>query len=163
MNISDMKNEVIMISGAGGQLGQTLINGIIIRGGRVIGLDLSVQELSKVASKNNWSDDQVYIIEADIRDRNAVKKAFESGVSKFGKVTSQINNAGVSVFEPWNSRSEEEIDLVMDVNLKGTFNCLQIFLQYCIDKKLVGAIVNIASHYGLVSPDPKNIHRLCTS
>ena len=68
---------------------------VITRGGRAIGLDLSVQELSKVASKNNWSDDQVYIIEADIREiEMQLKKPFESGVSKFGKVNISNQQCG---------------------------------------------------------------------
>jgi NAD(P)-dependent dehydrogenase (short-subunit alcohol dehydrogenase family) len=155
MKKNDFTDQVVMISGAAGQLGQTFVNGVIEGGGRVIGLDVSLEGLMSAFKENNWDDEQVCLLEADIRNRNAVVKSFEAGIDRFGKVSSQINNAGLSVFEPWSERSEEEIDLVMDVNLKGTFNCLQVYLKYCISNHVEGAIVNIASHYGIVSPDPR--------
>lgn len=155
MKKNNFKDQVVMISGAAGQLGQTFVNGVIEGGGKVIGLDLSMKGLIKVSKENDWDDEQVCLLEADIRNRDEVIKSFETGIDRFGKISSQINNAGLSVFEPWNERSEEDFDLVMDVNLKGTFNCLQVFLKYCISNDLDGAIVNIASHYGIVSPDPR--------
>ena len=41
----------------------------------------------------------------------------------------QLNNAGASFFSPWFERSAEEIDLTMNVNLKGTFYCISEFLK----------------------------------
>lgn len=66
-----------------------------------------------------------------------------------------IANAGVSVFEPYLERPELSIDLVMDVNLKGTLFCIQKFIKHRKKVGGRGAIVNIGSHYGVVSPDPR--------
>jgi NAD(P)-dependent dehydrogenase (short-subunit alcohol dehydrogenase family) len=155
MSFYDMSGQVVMISGISGQVGQVLVSEVLKRGGKVLGIDISMSEIQKVTDSCGWNKDNVHMLEADIRNIDDVVNAFQSGLNKFGKVTSQINNAGVSVFTPWTERLEEDFDLVMDVNLKGTFNCMKVFMEYCINKSFSGAIVNVASHYGLISPDPK--------
>ena len=155
MNLSDMTGQVIMISGISGQIGHMLVSTALERGAKVLGIDVSMTEMEKTAVSQSWDVNNIFMVEADIRCSSGVEVAFESGVSKFGYVTSQINNAGVSVFSPWMDRTEEEFDLVTNVNLKGTFNCMKVFMQHCIDTKRQGSIVNVASHYGLISPDPK--------
>ena len=155
MNSSEMSDQVVMITGVAGQVGRTLVNAVLDKGGKVVGLDVDKHDLEKVTDSYGWGKDDVHILEADIRKKSDVEKAFRSGLSKFGKITSQVNNAGVSVFEPWTDRKDKDIDWVMSVNLKGTFYCMKVFMEHCIDTNNEGAIVNIASHYGLISPDPK--------
>lgn len=150
-----MTGQVIMISGISGQIGHMLVGTALERGAKVLGIDVSMAEMEKTAISESWDVNNIFMVEVDIRNSSEVKIAFESGVSRFGYVTSQINNAGVSVFSPWMDRTNEEFDLVTNVNLKGSFNCMKVFMQYCIDTKRQGSIVNVASHYGLISPDPK--------
>ena len=65
-----------------------------------------------------------------------------------------MNNAGVSVFEPFEKRKEEAFDWVMDVNLKGSFNCIKSYVKLFDENNTdKGSIINIASIYGLISPD----------
>ena len=155
MNIPNLDDQVIMITGITGQIGQKLVSIALNNGAKVFGLDLSIDKMEKTANDLNWNTDNIQMNEVDIRINSEVKKAFENAVNRFGYVSSLINNAGVSIFTPWNNRSEEELDLVIDVNLKGTFNCMKTFLKHCIKSKNKGSIVNVASHYGLISPDPK--------
>jgi len=144
-----------MITGISGQIGQTLVSTALERGAKVIGLDISLDAIEKVVENKGWDLDNIHMCEADIGRNNEVEVAFESAISRFGYVSSLINNAGASVFSPWFDRTEEEFDLVTNVNLKGTFNCMKIFIQNCAETKASGSIVNVASHYGLISPDPK--------
>ena len=152
INLSD---QVIMISGVSGQLGQAITNEALNNKAKVIGLDQSQEEMEKVAQLYNWNKDNILFQKTDIRKKKEIENALTNGLNHFGKVTSQINNSGVSVFENWAERSEEDFDLVTDVNLKGTFFCMQAFMKHCIKSNTVGSIVNIASHYGLISPDPR--------
>ena len=155
MNIPNLDDQVIMITGITGQIGQKLVSIALNNGAKVFGVDLSIDKMEKTANDLNWNADSIQMNEVDIRINSEVKKAFEIAINRFGYVSSLINNAGVSIFTPWNDRSDEELDLVTDVNLKGTFNCMKIFLKHCIESKNKGSIVNVASHYGLISPDPK--------
>lgn len=66
-----------------------------------------------------------------------------------------INNAGISIFTSFLDRSEEELDEVYKINLKGTINVINEFARINIKNKDPKSIVNIASLYGLVSADPR--------
>ena len=155
MKSSDMTGQVVMISGATGQIGQSLVSAVLERGGKVLGIDVCMKNIDKIIDSQKWSQSCIHMIEVDIRKRIEVNDAFLEGMEKFGKITAQINNAGISTFAPWKERTEKEFDSVMDVNLKGTFNCMKVFMESFINQKNSGSIVNIASHYGLISPDPR--------
>lgn len=154
-NKIDLSDQVIMITGISGQLGQFLANEVLTCGAKILCLDLSLEKMKKVAKFYNWKIENILLQKADISVKNDIVKAFNNGLDQFGKITHQINNAGVSVFEDWPNRKEEDFDWVTDINLKGTFFCMQTFMNECIKSKKIGSIVNIASHYGLISPDPR--------
>ena len=105
-----MDGQVIMVTGAAGQIGQTLINSIVQLGGKVLGMDVSLKHLDDVAQELNWNSDDVCLVEADVRERNQVESAFSKGIDEFGVITGQINNAAVSVFSPWLDRTDDDFD-----------------------------------------------------
>jgi NAD(P)-dependent dehydrogenase (short-subunit alcohol dehydrogenase family) len=155
MNIPNFNEHVMMITGISGQIGQMLVSTALENGAKVFGLDTSMNAMEEIANELSWDAENIQMEEVDISKSSEVKIAFDNAVDRFGKINSQINNAGVSIFTSWTDRDEEEFDMVTDVNLKGTFNCMKTFMQYCIESNSQGSIVNVASHYGLISPDPR--------
>lgn len=154
--LTDLHENVVLVTGAGGQLGAEVVNGLLNCGAKVAAVDSSGDALERKIAAMRWSSESVLALTADIRDKKSVSNVFEATNKRFGHVQHLINNAGVSVFEPFLERPEESIDFVMDVNLKGTLFCLQEYLTRKKDfREPAGAIVNIASHYGLISPDPR--------
>ena len=149
----DKKN--IIVTGAAGQLGETIVNQILKSGGNVIAIDISTQKLKKISRKNNWPKNKVLCLKVDISKAKEVLKKFSYAEKKFGKIYGLVNNAGVSIFTNWKNRTEKEIDHVAKTNLKGTINCINQFLKQSIKNKIEGSIVNVASHYGVISPDPR--------
>ena len=90
----------------------------------------------------------------DITKSKDVNLVFKKIYNEFGRIDVLINNAGVSTFEPFEIRPEDKFDWVMDVNLKGTFNCIQCLTNlFDLNNQDKASIVNIASIYGLISPD----------
>ena len=143
--IHDLKNKVIVITGSCGQLGSSMCDLFVKMGCKVIGVDNSV-ESNKI---NN-----VDYYDLDIRQSKNVSTVFKNIFKKYNQIDILINNAGVSVFEPFEERNEENFDWVMNVNLKGTFNCIQKYVDnYDSINQKQGCIINIASMYGLISPD----------
>jgi NAD(P)-dependent dehydrogenase (short-subunit alcohol dehydrogenase family) len=143
--IYDLKNKVIVITGSCGQLGASMCDLFVKMGCKVIGIDNSV-ESNKI---NN-----VDYYDLDIRQSKNVSIVFKNIFKKYNQIDILINNAGVSVFEPFEERNEENFDWVMNVNLKGTFNCIQKYVNnYDSINQKQGCIINIASMYGLISPD----------
>lgn len=143
----NLKSKVVLVTGATGQLGKEICKVYINAGSYVIGVDKQLNSKKKVKADN------VEYIAMDITDKKSVVNTFLHVYSKFKKLDVLINNAGVSVFEPFQKRCEGSFDLVMDVNLKGTFFCIQAYADCLRKKKQAGNIVNIASIYGVVSPD----------
>ena len=143
--IHELKNKVVVITGSCGQLGSSMCDLFVNSGCKVIGLDNST-ELNKI---NN-----VDYYDLDIRESKDVSDVFKNIYEKYHQINILINNAGVSVFEPFEKRNEENFEWVMNVNLKGTFNCIQKYVDnYDSINQKQGCIINIASMYGLISPD----------
>ena len=141
----NLEDKVTVITGATGNLGSVICEAFKEAGSRVIGLDVNIK-------KNRING--VEYRKMDIVDRLQVKDIFDKIASEYKSIDVLINNVGVSVFGPFEKRKEEHFDFVMDVNLKGTFFCIQnyvrIFDRYKMKK---GTIINIASFYGIISPD----------
>ena len=87
---------------------------------------------------------EVFPIEADIRSSNQVAAMFERVIASFGRLDILVNNAGVQTWKPLLGVTEEEWDLVIDTNLKGTFLCTQQAARYMKDHG-GGSIVNLGS------------------
>ncbi len=140
-----LEGDIAVVTGATGQLGNAFSQGFLDAGAKVIGLDVNL---------SGKKIDGVEYLECDISKRDNIQKVFGEVFEKYGKVNHLVNNAGVSTFEPFEDRPEDRFDWVMDINLKGTFFCIQEFVKLLDEKKITGgSIVNIASMYGMISPD----------
>tara|TARA_B100000989_G_scaffold151108_1_gene112675 strand:- start:13303 stop:14097 length:795 start_codon:yes stop_codon:yes gene_type:complete len=150
-----LDDSIVFLTGANGQLGCELVHALIAFGSKVVAVDLSLDLISNKIKENALDEERILTLECDITNKLEVSNAFRKGKNHFGQITGLVNNAGVSVFEPFMERSEESIDFVMDVNLKGTLFCIQEFLLSKDEDRSGGAIVSIGSHYGFISPDPR--------
>lgn len=95
------------------------------------------------------SGSNIEIFKADVSKREEVVKMLNFCFDVFASVDVLVNNAGVSYSSLFDTISEEEWDRVIDVNLKGTFNCCQAVVPTFIRQKS-GIIVNISSIWGIV-------------
>jgi NAD(P)-dependent dehydrogenase (short-subunit alcohol dehydrogenase family) len=140
-----ISGKVAVVTGAAGQLGTCLCSSFLKAGATVVGID---------TRKPSFEKSGVRYIRCDIRSQAMVKKRFKDIARAYGRIDILVNNAGVSVFEPFEKRDEKKFEWVMDVNLKGTFYCIQAYVA-CFDARpqARGAIVNVGSVYGVVSPD----------
>lgn len=145
-----LKNETVIVTGVSGQLGSEIVRALILNDARVVAIDSNLETLDEQPHSNNLIN-----FECDISNRKALADVYTSIIEKGYIPSSIICNAGVSVFEEYLERTESSIDFVMDVNLKGTIFCIQEFLKSRKKVGGAGSIVNIASHYGIVSPDPR--------
>jgi citronellol/citronellal dehydrogenase len=83
-------------------------------------------------------------VRCDVTDENDVAELVEQVNSKLGQVDIMINNAGVTTTESFIKMPTKKWDLVMDVNLKGTFLCSKAVLPHMIERKS-GNIINLSS------------------
>ncbi|MBW1706762.1 MAG: SDR family oxidoreductase [Deltaproteobacteria bacterium] len=146
-NLFDLANKVVLMTGATGQLGFEVCKAFEKAGSTVFATDKAINTKKVIDSK------QVKYFEMDITDKASIIQGMDRVYAEYDHLDVLINNAGVSCFEPYEERPEESFDWVMDVNLKGTFLCIQAYANEIKEKKHDGSIINIGSIYGLISPD----------
>ena len=159
----DVKGERLVITGVSGQLGCAYAKAFLERGATVVGLDLRSSASTDDLSTNYPS--RYFYYKADVTNKDSLESVCRKMDDEVGPVTVLINNAALD--SPPSSPPEENgffeeypessWDQVLDVNLKGTYLCCQVFGK-TMAKQGRGVIINIASIYGLVSPD-QNLYR----
>ncbi len=99
---------------------------------------------------NNLLDKKYNIIKVrgDVRNRIQIDNMVNTIYSQFGNIDILVNNAGVAQQKLFMDISEDDWDLMFDVNIKGMFNCCQSVLPKMINNKK-GKIINISSIWGL--------------
>ena len=143
-----LEGKTVLVTGACGQLGEIICQGFIDAESVVIGADLNLDQ-------NNFiQDDKISYHSLDIASKHSVRLFLDELYKRRNSIDVLINNAGVSTFEPFEDRTEESFDWVSDVNLKGTFLCIKEYFKHQKNNKY-GNVINIASIYGLISPDPR--------
>ena len=135
----DIKKEVVLLTGANGQLGRE-INKNLTHRYDIINLDVSYP--------NEKCD--FHYRNVDISNLDAVREVYNDINPDV-----VINNAGISVFSSFMERTIDELDHIYSVNLKGTINMINEFAKINKDNKDAKRIVNIASLYGVISADPR--------
>ena len=131
-----MNKNTIVITGANGGIGQTLIKGFYNAGFNVAAIDI-------VAPSHPVEGIEYFL--ADIASYIEVEKCFKQISLKFGKVHILINNAAISNFcKDIYDITPEEFTKVINVNLCGAFYCVKEFLKYNSGEDF-GRIINIAS------------------
>ncbi|MCB1079447.1 MAG: SDR family oxidoreductase [Verrucomicrobiae bacterium] len=139
MNIDE---SVTAITGAGRGIGLALARKLSSEGGRVVLLDQDADRLT--GATRDLPSEQVLGVVVDVRDRIQLDEAVERTVRHFGKLDAWINNAGLARHMPVADYREEDLDLMMDVNLKGAVLGCQAALAVMVPQGH-GRIVNVVS------------------
>lgn len=155
-------DEIVLITGASGQLGSKYVEAFLARDAKVVGLDLrSTPGLDEIAAR--YPESFLFRV-ADVTKKQSLEEALVQIVDMFGPPTVLINNAAIDSPPsappeengPFEDYPEASWDRVIDVNLKGVYLCCQVF-GAAMAQVGRGSIINVASIYGLVSPD-QNIY-----
>jgi NAD(P)-dependent dehydrogenase (short-subunit alcohol dehydrogenase family) len=132
-----MSNEqkVAIITGASQGIGAALVRAYRERNYRVIATARSIKPSS---------DADVVAVPGDIADRRTAERAIAEGVSRFGRIDTLINNAGIFVAKPFTAYTEADYAAVMGVNTAGFFHATQLALGE-MEKRGSGHIVQVTT------------------
>lgn len=154
----DVSREVVVITGVSGQLGCEYANAFLESGARVFGIDVKSSPLCDALPTEY--PDRYYFCPSDVTAKASLLNALDELEQRFGAPTVLINNAAIDSPPsappeengPFEDYPEASWDRVIDVNLKGVYLCCQVF-GAAMARAGRGSIVNVASIYGVVSPD----------
>ena len=138
----NLDGSVAVITGAGRGIGLALGRRLLELGGSVVLTDRDPAGLE--AATSDLPGDRVISVPADVRDSEATGTVADRAKEAFGSLDAWVNNAGLAIHKPIVDYEEEELDLMMDVNLKGAvFGCQAALKAMAPVGK--GRIVNVVS------------------
>lgn len=139
---------VVLVTGAGRGIGKAIALAFAREGASVIINDMIAQDaLDTVVAEMCTFAGQCAAIRADVSQSAEVQAMFTQIESTFGQLDVLVNNAGIIRRGSIETVTEEDWDQVMNVNLKGTFNCCKAAADIMIRQE-AGKIINISSVAG---------------
>lgn len=142
-----LKNKVAIVTGSGQGLGEAMAKALAAEGAKVAVVDIVLDNALAVVDQIRSKGGEAIGLKLDVANREAVQNVVKTVVETFGKIDILINNAGIIRPAMLHKMTEEQWDAVINVHLKGSFNCLQAVAPYMIEQKY-GKIVNIISAAG---------------
>ena len=138
--------QVAIITGGAGGLGRAICLGLAQEGGRVAVFDTNADSISDALTELHAGGVNAIGLVVDVRDAKAVAVAVEESAAHFGRLDILIAAAGGSLGTPRDlgDITPDDLDLVIDVNVKGTFNCVQAVVPH-LQRAGGGAIVTFSS------------------
>lgn len=151
---NDFQNQVVIITGAASGIGRRVALDLIDKGAFLILVDLNKENLQKAFQK--YKSDNIKLLEANVCSKGDRQKILDVSI-KFGGPRYLVNAAGIIRVTPIYEVSEEEWDLVQNVNTKACFFLCQLVGEYWQKEEIKGAIVNFSSSAGKMSSTPEMI------
>lgn len=149
MELGFLKKTVLITGGAKG-IGRAMAEIFALKGYNVVfNFFKSYNEAKDLEGKLREIGCEAYAIQGDITKNEDVTRIFKFIEKNFSGLDILINNAGISQFKLFTEMEEKDWDLMMNVNLKGMFNCCKQAVPGMISKKR-GKIINISSIWGMV-------------
>jgi 3-oxoacyl-[acyl-carrier protein] reductase len=144
-----MKDRVAIITGAGSErgIGKAVAFELGKRGATVVVCDVNEQGALNVARELREAGYRAVGKQADVTSRTSVHKLVNEVKEEFGQIDILVNNAGITRPSRILDISEEEWELIFNVNMKGVFLCTQAVLPTMMEQKY-GRIVNLSSVSG---------------
>lgn len=161
-DLFQLKNQVVILTGGLGQLGTEFAETLLKANGRVAIFDLSDVPMGRLRDLELMGY-PITFHAVDITNEERVRAAVDSIESVWGVPTILINNAGWKASPhlppkasvPFEKYPMDVWDDVMRINTTGAAICAKVVGGNMIQKKRNGVIVNVSSHYALVSPDQR--------
>ena len=152
-----VKGKVAIVTGSGRGIGEAIAKKLASEGASVVIDDVNIEAAARVVQEIEDQGGIATAIKADVSNKNEVEKMVRMTLEKFEGIHILVNNAIVTRHKPILELSEEDWNMVLDVGLKGVFNCTQAVLKHMISQQY-GKIVNISSVAGIGAgnDDPAN-------
>lgn len=145
-----LKDRIAIVTGGAQGIGYAIVDILAQRGANILIADVSIDKAEATAKEISVKTGQKVIAKSvNVTESAGVKAMVDATMEQFGKVDILVNNAGITRDNLIMRMSEEDWDAVLDINLKGTFNCSQAVIRPMM-KQRYGRIINISSVSGVV-------------
>ena len=147
--MGNLNDKIALITGAGRGIGQAIALKLAADGADVAVVDLKPEFCTETCDKVRALGRRAWAYGADVSKAASVEETVAKVLADCGKVDILVNNAGITKDTLLMRMSEADWDMVLDINLKGTFLFTKALAREFVRQRS-GRIVNIASVIGLV-------------
>jgi NAD(P)-dependent dehydrogenase (short-subunit alcohol dehydrogenase family) len=131
----DTEQKVAVITGASQGIGAALVEAYRARNYRVVATARSVKRSN---------DDDILVVPGDIADRKTAERVISEGVTRFGRIDTLVNNAGIYIGKPFTDYTEADYAAIIGVNVTGFFHVTQLAVAE-MEKRASGHVVQITT------------------
>lgn len=142
-----LENKVVIITGAGSGIGKETALLFAKEGAKVVVADVNEKAGEETVVDINKNGDG-FFVKLDVSNREQTKQMVKTTLEKYGRIDVLINNAGIVQDAFLSKMTEGQWDKVIDINLKGVFNCTQAVVEIMMNQGK-GVIINTSSIVGL--------------
>ena len=143
-----LKDKVAVITGSARGIGQATALKFAVEGAKVVVCDLDREAVDEVVAEIIAARGQAIGFTVDVTDKVSIAAMVKGVTDKYGRIDVLVNNAGIVDDAMFRKMSDEQFERVIDVNLKGTYNCARAVVDIMIAQN-AGVILNASSVVGL--------------
>lgn len=145
----NVQNKRVIVTGSASGIGASALKALTAAGARVVGMDLADEAGRAIAATaSQGGAGEAHYMRCDVSRRHEVEEVFGAAVRQLGGLDALVNIAGVERKSPAESISQEDWDLMFDVNARGTLNTNQAAFAHLRERG--GRIINFASAAGVM-------------
>ncbi|HEY3333011.1 MAG TPA: SDR family oxidoreductase [Capsulimonadaceae bacterium] len=147
MDTSSLSGKTIIVTGAGGGIGEAIALLVHEQGGNIVIGDIRSDAGAAVASRLG---SRAIAIACDVRSDADQQRLVDVAIERFGRVDGLVNNAGVNFVKPFLDTTDDDWERVIGTDLKASFFLTQKVVRVLLRQTpIVGSIINIASVHAL--------------
>lgn len=144
-----LKGKTAIVTGASRGIGKAIAEELAKNGANIVlNYRTSANAVEEVLESIKQNGANAIAVQADVSKSEEAQKLVQAAVDSFGRVDILVNNAGITKDNLLMRMSEEDFDTVIDVDLKGVFNCIKYVSKVMLKQKY-GKIINISSVVGI--------------
>jgi len=150
----ELKGKVAIVTGAGQGIGKAIALELAKAGANLVLVDIQEDTIEKIKEEIEGIGREVLAIRMDVSKWEDAERMAQRVIERFGRIDILVNNAGIApkgkggVQLRISDIGDQDWDTIMNVNLKGVFNCSKAVMPFIINQRS-GKIVNTGSIAGL--------------
>lgn len=146
----DFTNKVAIVTGGSRGIGKAIAKKLaLFKANIIINYTSNEEEALKTKAEIEELGVKTIVVKCDVSKSDEVEGMINTAIEEFGQIDILVNNAGITRDGLLMRMKEDDFDRVIDINLKGVFNCTKAVTKPMM-KKRCGKIINISSVVGLI-------------
>ena len=143
-----LSGKVSIITGAGQGIGLATALKFAKEGARVAICDINLATVEQAVKQVEAAGGEAIGFRVDVTDKDSIARMVEGVMAQWGRIDTLVNNAGIVEDAQFKKMSEDQFDRVIDVNLKGVYNCTRAVVDVMLAQNS-GCILNASSIVGI--------------